>query len=246
MESLISRLDQALNGQNKLTIVLDIDSTLFNVSPRNQAIFDLFCSIYGLKHDLLPKLSSNYRLSAKDWGLAPYTNLIKDNEELKKSAVSFWKTHFFAGTFLESDRPYPSVIELIKLLHKKGAVVMYLTGRDDFRMRAGTLDQLKHWNLPLEKDSDLITKPHKGMNDGSYKRDALLKISKDFPSSKVMFFDNEPAVLEHCLFPEDKNYTPVFIDSTHSSRSKPHSDWITVNAFEYEKILLRLKKNEVT
>ncbi|MGH1468931.1 MAG: HAD family hydrolase [Bdellovibrionales bacterium] len=241
MESLISRLDQALNGQKKPILVFDIDSTIFNVSPRNQAIFDLFCSINATKNPFLLNLSSNYRLTYTDWGLDPYTSLINTNDELKKGAVSFWKKHFFAGTFLPLDQPYDKVIELIKLMHSKGAVVLYLTGRDDHRMREGTLAQLKHWSLPLEKDSDLITKPHKGMKDGEYKSGALLEIFKSYPQHHVFFFDNEPSVLKHCIFPELDLYTPIFINSTHSSRSTPQPHWPSLDVLNYDKVFSSLK-----
>ncbi len=245
MESLISRLDQALNGQKKPVLVFDIDSTIFNVSPRNQDIFDLFCSINSSKYPILPKLSSNYRLTYEDWGLEPYIQSADTNESLKKDAVSFWKTHFFAGTFLFSDEPYVKAIELIKLLHKKGAVVLYLTGRDNQRMRAGTLAQLKHWLLPLEKDDDLITKPHKGMKDGEYKSEALLKIFESYKNHPVFFFDNEPSVLEHCIFPGFDSYTPVFIKSTHSNRSTPQPEWPSLDVHDYKKIFSSIKGSTI-
>lgn len=241
MESLISRLDQALNGQKKPILVFDIDSTIFNVSPRNQAIFDLFCSINATKYPNLPKLSSNYRLTYTDWGLAPYTKLMTPDEELKKEACLFWKKHFFAGTFLSSDQPYTQAIELVQFLHSKNAKILYLTGRDNHRMRQGTLAQLKHWDLPLEKDRDLITKPHKGMNDGEYKSGALVDIFKTYSGHPVFFFDNEPSVLEHCIFPDLTFYTPVFIHSTHSNRSTPQANWPSLDILSYGKIFSSLK-----
>jgi len=215
----------------------DIDSTIFNVSPRNQAIFDLFLALNIKKHEELLKFDSKTKLTAYDWGLDPYIEQLGGkNAELHKQAARFWRTHFFAGTFLNSDTPYPYAVEWVKKLASKGAYIKYLTGRDDHRMRAGTLAQLKHWQLPLVQDNDLITKPSKGMQDGPYKRNALEKLINDFSESKVFFLDNEPAVINHCLFPDKTNYQVVFIESTHSRRSTPQKDWAKVHAFEYEKI----------
>lgn len=244
MESLTSRLDQALNGQKKPVLVFDIDSTIFNVSPRNQAIFDLFCSVYSPKHPILHKLTSSTRLSHEDWGLKPYIDHIEKDKTLKKLALSFWKKHFFAGAFLKSDKPYNAAIELIQFLKQSGAVILYLTGRDDHRMREGTLLQLKHWKLPLDKDSNLITKPHKGMDDGDYKSDALMDCFKNYKNHPVFFFDNEPSVLEHCIFPENTTYTPVFIKSTHSNRSQPDQNWLSLNALSYKSFLNSLKEKQ--
>jgi len=237
MDNLISSFDQALNEQKKPLFVFDIDSTIFNVSPRNQAIFDLFMALNIKKHEELPKFASKIRLTAYDWGLDPYIEQLggKDSK-LQKQVASFWRTHFFAGTFLHSDTPYPYAVEWIKKLAAKGAHIKYLTGRDDHRMRAGTLAQLNHWGLPLVQDSDLITKPNKGMKDGPYKREALEKLLNDYSGSKIFFLDNEPAVIDHCLFPENQNYKVVFIESTHSSRSTPQEEWAKVHAFDYEKI----------
>lgn len=241
MDSLISRFDQALNGQKKPILIFDIDSTIFNVSPRNQDIFDLFCSIYSGKNPILHKVSSLVRLSYKDWGLDPYTNLIGNETELKKSASSFWRKHFFAGTFLSSDQPYNKALELVCFFESKGCEILYLTGRDNHRMREGTLHQLKHWKLPLKKDSDLITKPHKGMNDGDYKKSEISALLKKYLGHPIFFFDNEPSVLEYCIFSEQKNYTPIFIKSTHSSRALPQKEWHSLEALAYEDFLLKLK-----
>jgi hypothetical protein len=237
MDNLISSFDHALNEQKKPLFVFDIDSTIFNVSPRNQAIFDLFRTLNMKKNEELLKFDPKLKLTAEDWGLDPYTDHLGGEDSLlRKKALKFWRKHFFAGTFLHTDKPYPYATQWIKKLAERGASIKYLTGRDNHRMRTGTLAQLKHWGLPLIKDSDLITKPQKGLKDGPYKRDALKKLIGDFKGSKIFFLDNEPAVLDHCLFPEEKNYKIIYIESTHSSRSTPQSDWVTLNAFEYESL----------
>ncbi len=242
MKSLISRFDQALNEQKKLVLVFDIDSTIFNVSPRNQDIFDLFCSIHKAKNPILLKISSNYRLKYTDWGLNPYLDIIPNNETLKKGAYSFWKNHFFAGTFLFSDEPYNGVIPLIQFFHLKNCPILYLTGRDDHRMRKATILQLKHWGLPLSTEKNLITKPHKKINDHEYKSKALLKIFKNYLEHTVAFFDNEPSVFKHCLFPKLSNYIPIFIHSIHSSKSTPQPNWLSLNILDYNKFLLSIKE----
>lgn len=241
MDNLTSSFDQALNEQKKPLFVFDLDSTVFNVSPRNQAIFDLFRTLNMKNHEELLKFNSKHKLTAHDWGLEPYTDHLGGEEALlRKEALRFWRKHFFSGTFLHADKPYPFALEWIKKLAQKGAHIKYLTGRDNHRMRVGSLAQLKHWSLPLAQDSDLITKPQKGMKDGPYKRNALQKLIEDFQGSKIFFLDNEPAVLDHCVFQEEKNYKLIFIESTHSSRSKPQPDWAKISAFEYEHYFQKL------
>jgi len=237
MDNLISSFDQALNEQKKPLFVFDLDSTIFNVSPRNQAIFDLYLSLNIKNNEELLKFNSKTKLTAQDWGLDPYTDLLGGPESLlRKQAIIFWRKHFFAGTFLPTDRPYPYAVESIKKMADRGAHIKYLTGRDNFRMREGSLAQLKHWGLPLKKDSDLITKPHKGMSDGPYKKEALEGLLNCFHDSKVFFLDNEPAVIDHCLFPNVERYKVVYIESTHSHRSAPRKDWAHLDAFKYQSV----------
>lgn len=233
-----SSFDHSLNKQKKPLFIFDIDSTLFNVSPRNQAIFDLFYSTTSEeKRDLL-KLSSKTKLTPKDWGLEPFLNILNsENSMLKKEVMDFWRLHFFAGTFLHADQPYPKALEWVKKLAERGGLIFYLTGRDDHRMRQGTLEQLKYWGFPLDEDKHLITKPQKGLKDGPYKREALKNIINKHSEHDLFFFDNEPAVLEHCLFPEKENYKLIYIESTHSNRSTPDPSWAKINAFSYDEIL---------
>jgi len=241
MDNLISSFDHALNEQKKPLFVFDLDSTIFNVSPRNQAIFDLFRSLHMKNNEELLKFNSSHKLTAHDWGLDPYTEHLGGTDSmLGKEAIRFWRKHFFAGTYLHADKPYPYAIQWIKKLAEKGAVIRYLTGRDNHRMRTGSLAQLKHWSLPLKEDMHLITKPQKGLKDGPYKREALEKLISEFKDSKIFFLDNEPAVLDHCLFPEHENYKIIYIESTHSSRSKPQPEWASLNAFQYEQLYKKL------
>jgi hypothetical protein len=241
MEELISRLDQALNEQNKLICVFDIDSTIFNVSPRNQEIFDLFCSTNLNAREVLHKVSSGYRLKQRDWGLRPYLSHASLSDKLRADAREFWKRHFFAGTFLGSDQPYSKVVDWIQALHSKKARIMYLTGRDNKRMRKGTLLQLKTWRLPLDRDEDLITKPLKGLVDGEYKHNELKLILEENPEHHVLFFDNEPSVLDHCQFENERDrYQAFFINSTHSERSEPKKHWPVINVEDYPTLLEKL------
>ena len=225
MERLISRLDKALNQQKSITVIFDIDSTIFDVTPRNQEILNLF--LHNKKD-----LDAGHKLKPLEWGIERFLN--KDwPEEFKKEAKNFWKRHFFSGTFLNSDRPYPGAIEFVKAFKKIDAEVLYLTGRDTARMREGSLKQLKYWDLPLEQDHLLFTKPNKGMPDGPYKAFFIDNILNERPNNEVLFFDNEPVVLDHCMFEEKENYEAFFIDSTHSNRMSPKKIWPTISAKDY-------------
>ena len=234
MDELLSRLDKALNQQKSITAIFDMDSTIFDVTPRNQEILNLFFH----KHKRLK--AEKHRLKPLEWGIERFLNK-EYSDKFKKEAKSFWKRHFFAGTFLNSDRPYPGAIEFLHGLKGIGSEVLYLTGRDTERMRTGSLKQLKYWKLPLDQDEQLYTKPHKGMPDGPYKSLFIKKIIKQRLNNEILFFDNEPVVLDHCSFNDRKNYKAFFIKSTHSNRMKPKSQWPKISVEEYPKIAKALE-----
>lgn len=251
MEPLFSSFDPLLNKQSQTILVFDIDSTIFNVSPRNQGILDLFTSIYSRKFPLLQEPELKIELHYKDWGLRPYLKALEINCSAKpeqksmliKEAKSFWNRHFFTGTFLSCDRPYPGVLSLIKFLSTIPLFeIYYLTGRDFTRMRKATLEQLKSWRLPLEKDGSLITKPSKNLYDNFYKEKELKRLIHQNPHKTIYFFDNEPSVFKSCLFPEEKKYHPIFIESTHSERSLPDKNWSKLNVKNYPRLLNYLIK----
>lgn len=228
METVISRLNNAHTQQKNIVAIFDIDSTLFNVTPRNQDILNLYLKAYNLGH-----LSHN--LKDHDWGVETFIKKIHSKVDVLQ-AKKFWKKHFFSGTFLFSDKLYKGAKELLSAFESIGAQIYYLTGRDNERMRAGTLKQLKFWNLPLKSNQRLITKGHKSLPDGAYKRSKIESIFKNYENNNTefFFFDNEPVVLSHCIFENHKNYTPIFINSTHSNRMKPDPSWLSIDTHSYE------------
>lgn len=235
METMISRLNNARTQQKNIVAIFDIDSTIFNVTPRNQEILNLYLEAHKLK-------SLSHKLEEHHWGVESFITKLLSIEE-KLMARKFWTRHFFSGTFLWSDQLYTKVKELLLILESIGAKIHYLTGRDNERMRSGTLKQLKYWGLPLADNARLITKEHRSLPDGAYKRGKIERLLNgyDSHSTEFFFFDNEPVVLSHCLFEGLKNYTPVFIESTHSNRMKPDLDWLTIKTSSYNEIYNSIK-----
>ncbi len=241
MDVLISRLDNTLkDSKNTPIAVFDIDSTIFNVSPRNQVILEAILKEDWLKKELkresFDELKSKV-LTDKDWGLEPLYQILSEelSSESIKQAKRFWAARFFTNEYLKHDIPYDFCIPFIQKLETKGFKIMYLTGRDNERMRAGTLNQLKKWELPLKEDSDLITKPNKGLIDGPYKQEALSKLMS--PHHHLWFFDNEPHVLKYCEFKDQPNYQLVYIDSVHSKRAEPKETWLSLSPLDYKSLL---------
>lgn len=210
------------NGQ--LVAIFDLDSTLFNVSPRTQRILQDFSqdSYYKTKYpkSLLENLSK-VQVKTQDWGIkeALVRSKIEAPLEFFESLRDYWFEHFFSNSYLFHDEPYPGAIEFVKNLHKKGARVVYLTGRDQHRMGEGTEKVLKHWKLPLDDYNKLILKPQKGMSDSIYKLEAVDELSKQHPETWA--FENEPVNINF-IAKQLPHVNVVFFESTHSRRQEPN------------------------
>ncbi|MCB9084736.1 MAG: HAD family hydrolase [Bdellovibrionaceae bacterium] len=212
--------------EGPLLAVFDLDSTLFDVSPRTQAIL----------HDLAahPKTQEKFpeearqlagvRSLPKDWGIrvALERSKIRATLDFFETVRTFWVENFFGNDYLHHDRLYDGALEFVQQLYEAGARIIYLTGRDQERMGDGTLRILKSWNLPLDdEERHLILKPHRSIEDARYKTDKLIELNTRYP--EVWFFENEPVIID-LVRREAPQIKIVFVDTTHSGRSSAPED----------------------
>ncbi len=216
------------NAQNKSSIcVFDLDSTLFNVSPRSQKILHEFADLHKLP-DLL-KIQVEYT----DWGV--YESLVRSgyekdhHTEMHLSLKEFWTKHFFSNEYLHYDTPYLGAVYFVQSLAKNKCPIHYLTGRDVHRMEKGTIDVLNKWLFPLNK-KQLHLKPHRSEEDKIYKYERLKKLSEDNPDREIYFFENEPVIINYVaeLLP---HINIVFMNTTHSRKDTVKAKHIQIENF---------------
>lgn len=216
--------------------VFDLDSTVFDVTPRTQAIFDDFCK---LRTDLkLPKLKFEHA----DWGIRQAFDRagIPLTDATFKNFHEFWRQKFFSSDYLDRDIPYPSAIEYIRLLYNRGIEISYLTGRDAENMQLGTENCLRHFGLPLQTNSEnLKMKPQKAWGeDEDFKARELRQMLKA-SGKPIVFFENEPVIIQlvHKELPE---VLIVYTDTVHSGRSQVSADVYQLQSWKKELEQLRL------
>ena len=111
-------------------------------------------------------------------------------------------------------------MEFVNQLHQKGAMIVYLTGRDVPLMAFGTYDQLKQHGLPIEVDrTRLILKPKRHIDDLDFKA-GVAKLAKEW-GTVVASFENEPknlVAMAKEFAPETMN---IFIESVSSDHPAP-------------------------
>ncbi|MAV90027.1 MAG: hypothetical protein CL676_01310 [Bdellovibrionaceae bacterium] len=202
-----------------IACIFDIDSTLYCVSSRTQAILRTLGKEQNFKtsHPELSEALQTIQVESFDWGFrAPLERLnMAVPPEAIQSIRGFWKKNFFSNSFLVHDLLYPNANEFVQMCMRHGAEIFYLTGRSDSLMREGTLEQLERDGFPLASEDHLIMKTNEDLQDEDFKSSRL----KDFGSqfSKIYFFENEPVIVESVM-KDLPHIELVFMDSTHSQR----------------------------
>lgn len=212
-----------------IKVVFDIDSTLFDVSHRICEILRDFAKLpevllkYPKEAETLSKLVPDIDDFGVKRTLARH-GFVWPSHDFAFQIVSFWKTHFFANTYLHHDKPYMGAKEFVCALFNAGADISYLTGRDVPRMWNGTLESLKQCGFPLDNDhANLVLKPNSDITDVEFKRNYFKQLGG--ASNPIWFFENEPAniheVMEHC-----PHVKIIFVNTVHSESAPPPPDSI--------------------
>lgn len=240
LNQILTRARAASAKGVKSLAVFDLDSTLFDVSPRLKRILVDISASGDFRTRFNPQLShfGGIEIQQRDWGLAdalsrrpfPEPPPAEFFEEVRK----YWRRHFFSNEYLEFDIPYPGSIDYVRELHEAGTDIAYLTGRDVERMGVGTLHVLKKWNFPVDERAQLVLKPHRSMDDGVFKSDWFAQLP-DGEYGPVWFFENEP-VNVNALRKAVPAIEIVFFDSTHSRQEEAPRDiqWVQHFLFDRE------------
>jgi hypothetical protein len=220
--------------------VFDLDSTLFNVSPRTEQILREFSQQHQIQH------FSQIKVHPKDWGLKEIliregydiSEKYSENIELHRKLVPFWTEKFFTNEYLNYDTPYLGAVNFVQTLYEKNIDIHYLTGRDVFRMGPGTKEVLLKWGFPILSEGHLHLKPHKDMDDHKYKLDWVLDFKKTHPENKIYFFENEPvninAIGKNIQEQNVKNFHIVYLNTTHSRKETVTVPVIEIDHFSLE------------
>lgn len=237
LKDLIKSVESDLASGRRVLSVFDLDSTLFDVSPRIQKILDdlkTHPQILSQFPDHAPLLSS-VKTKKSDWGIKDaLARVFHSNPppmDFHKMARDFWAQHFFSDDYLHFDHLVEGSQVFVNRLHSKGSDIAYLTGRDWQRMGKGTVEVLKKWNFPEpnEKNIRLAMKPVKGSDDAEFKSSWFESIKPD-EFDRILFFENEPVIL-HKVMKTHPEIEIIFLDTTHSRQAEPQDHWMTIQNF---------------
>ena len=207
-------------------VLLDLDSTLYEVGPRTFQILQEWIGTDAGKEfqtvaeriQTLEPLHVGY--SIKDTFHALGLDLTAPEVQAAVDAAkSFWSARFFTSDYLRYDRVYPGAAQFARELHDLGAHLIYLTGRDEPNMGRGTRTNLMRDGFPWEEPrTHLLTKRAPEVPDLDHKKDAASYIRSH--GELVASFENEPLNLVALadLFPQSMH---VFVETIYSDRAAP-------------------------
>jgi hypothetical protein len=209
-------LDEARSLGSQAVLAFDLDSTLFNNSPRQARILREFgvaravekLSACGPHHW---KSSFDMRGAMLNCGLTE-----PEVESLYPQVRAFWLERFFTNEYCVDDVAHQGAAAFTHAVVATGAHLAYVTGRHE-GMRAGTVECMRRNGLavPGEGRVHLLMKPSEHDNDDAFKREAHARLGA--LGRVIAAFDNEPTHANDYLrrFPEAK---VVHLATDHSGR----------------------------
>ena len=206
--------------------VFDLDSTLFDVTPRLQQILHDFAND-SHHQKLFPencKILKTAEAQHQDWGIRwalQRAGLDGHHPEFHQAIKEFWIRSFFSNSYLQYDRPYPGAIEYVNAVAATGAQVVYLTGRDIPRQGEGTEQALKKWGFPLHETlARMVLKPVAGLDDAEFKENFFRSLPSE---TATWLFENEP-VNVNVIRRHHPHVKIVFVNTVHAGIEPPPED----------------------
>ena len=200
--------------------VFDLDSTLFSTQERNWAILREFVAERAAERAELAQVVERIRFEEMGWNVMDDLRRrgFRDSRTLKELR-GFWFRRFFQSRYLHHDVPVPGAREYVREAHDAGALVYYLTGRDEPNMGDGTRASLRTHDFPLDGERAILRlKPRFDDQDLAFKRSVVGELRA--LGEVVAAFENEPANAN--LFAEEFPAAEViFVDTVCSPDPPP-------------------------
>lgn len=222
-------------------MVFDLDSTLFDVSPRIQRILHDFAGQPEIQalDPASAAILAGLKTERQDWGIrtaVERAGLHVKNPELVNRAREYWIQNFFSNSYLRFDHPLEGAVRFVQFAERLDVSLVYLTGRDTSKMLSGSLEALRAHQFPLSTDGhELVMKPaaiDSRIEDHVFKEQWFAAIPKQ-KYSKIWFFENEPVNLQK-IRTGHPEVELIFVDTTHSRKMASPLDLATIDDFNFD------------
>lgn len=233
---ILTKVENLVKSTKNPVVVFDLDSTLYKNHARWAKIVQEFGAtkkIQQYKSFLSTQITDAWDMNSvlgKDAGVDEKT-VAGFIDEFK----DFWGQRFFHDDYVGYDEALPGSVEYVNQLHKLGATIVYISGRDAPNMQKGSLIKLKADGYPVGVErTEIIFKPFSNSElkkqtktkdeyaalvaktDAEFKASAVSKAKS--LGTVVASFDNDPTHINIYFnsFHKDGVGVAVWLDTDHA------------------------------
>ncbi|MDA8243971.1 MAG: hypothetical protein M0025_07620 [Elusimicrobia bacterium] len=174
--------------------IFDLDGTLFDNRTRTMFILREISEKFDSKCPALSAAFTRFQdLAVIDYSLDVTLRRLRVKGPAEVRLIEQeWARRFFSDEYQKYDMPLPGAKAYVDKVHRAGATVIYLTGRDVGRMLVGTTEVLRLYGFPVGVAGTMtIVKKESAQDDELFKKEVSGYI--DRLGEVVAVFENEPA-----------------------------------------------------
>jgi phosphoserine phosphatase len=191
----VADLVAARTAQRRSTLaIFDLDGTLFDNRTRTMFILREISEKFDTRVPGLAAAFSSFQdLSVVDYSLDVTLRRLRVRKPAETAFIKQeWARRFFSDEYQKYDMPLSGAKAYVEKIHKAGATVIYLTGRDVGRMLVGTTEVLRLYGFPVGVAGTMtIVKKEFEQDDEIFKKEVSEYIDRLGEVAAV--FENEPA-----------------------------------------------------
>ena len=194
LEEVIKTVAARTAGRKSTLAIFDLDGTLFDNRTRTIFILREIAEKFDTKAPGLAAAFENFQdLSIIDYSLDITLAGLGVRHPAETAFIKAeWAKRFFSDDYQKYDMPITGAKPFVERVHKAGATVIYLTGRDVGRMLVGTTEVLRLYGFPVGVAGTMtIVKKEFEQDDELFKKEVSEYI--DRLGEVVAVFENEPA-----------------------------------------------------
>lgn len=194
LERVVARVKKSTAAGRSTLAIFDLDGTLFD--NRTRTIF-ILREISEKFDNRAPELAAAFErfqdLSIVDYSLDKTLGRMGVRHPAEIAFIKQeWAKRFFSDEYQKYDMPILGAKAYVDRVHRAGATVIYLTGRDMGRMLVGTTEVLRLYGFPVGVAGTMtIVKKEFEQDDELFKKEVSGYI--DRLGEVVAVFENEPA-----------------------------------------------------
>jgi len=215
LDRVIKFVEKSTAEKRSTLAIFDLDGTLFDNRTRTIFILREISEKFDSRVPALAEAFCKFRnLSIVDYSLDVTLARLGVKARLEIEFIKQeWAKRFFSDEYQKYDMPLPGAKAYVERVHKAGATVIYLTGRDVGRMLVGTTEVLRLYGFPVGVAGTMtIVKKEFEQDDEIFKKEVSEYIDRLGEVAAV--FENEPANsnILHARFQDAASF---FVETQH-------------------------------